>query len=243
MIINSLDNARVKLWTKLHQKKYREQYGLFIVEEKHLIEEAIQADMLDTLIVREGRDNPFDREAVVVSDGVMKKLSENVSLNECIGICKISPARELKGSSFIILEKVQNPGNVGTIIRTAYSLGYDAVLLSEGCASPYSHKTIQSSQGALFHIPLVEGNIEDLIGKVKKLGCRVYATTLDSSRFLQETVITDKYALMLGNEGQGLSDMAVSLSDENVKIEMRNFESLNVAIAMGITAYWFKQKK
>ena len=130
-----------------------------------------------------------------------------------------------------------------SFIRTAYSLGYDAVLLSEGCASPYSHKTIQSSQGALFHIPLVEGNIEDLIGKVKKLGCRVYATTLDSSRFLQETVITDKYALMLGNEGQGLSDMAVSLSDENVKIEMRNFESLNVAIAMGITAYWFKQKK
>ena len=243
MIINSLDNARVKLWTKLHQKKYRDQHGLFIVEEKHLIEEAINAGMLDTLIVRENAENPFDREAVIFSEGVMRKLSENVSLNDCIGICRINAVKEIKGSSFIILENVQDPGNVGTIIRTAYSLGYDGVLLSQGCASPYSHKTIQSSQGALFHIPVIEGYIEELVSSVKKLGCRVYATTLDSSHFLQETNKTDKYAILLGNEGQGLSDKAVGLADENIKIEMQNFESLNVAIAMGITAYWFKHDK
>ena len=106
MIINSLDNARVKLWTKLHQKKYRDQHGLFIVEEKHLIEEAINAGMLDTLIVRENAENPFDREAVIVSEGVMRKLSENVSLNDCIGICRINTVKEIKGSSFIILENV-----------------------------------------------------------------------------------------------------------------------------------------
>ena len=240
MIINSLENSRIKLYAKLKQKKYRDQYGLFIVEERHLIEEAINADQLDTLIVRENTDNPFDKEALIVSDQVMKKLSENVSLNDCIGICRINSSKAIKGSSFIILENVQDPGNVGTIIRTAYSLGYDGVLLSQGCASPYSHKTIQSSQGALFHIPVIEGKIEDLIDSVKKLDCKVYATTLDSSHFLQDTVKSDRYAILLGNEGQGLSDRAVSLADENIKIEMRNFESLNVSVAMAICAYWFK---
>lgn len=240
MIINSPENSRIKLYAKLKQKKYRDQYGLFLVEEKHLIQEAINAGMLDTLIIRENVDNPFDREALIVSEGVMKKLSENVSLNDCIGICRIPERKEITGSSFIILENVQDPGNVGTIIRTAYSLGYDGVFLSRGCASPYSHKTIQSSQGAIFHIPVIEGELEELINTVRKQGCRVYATTLDSSHFLQETVKSDKYAILLGNEGQGLSDKATGLADENIKIEMRNFESLNVAIAMGITAYWFK---
>ena len=240
MIINSLENNRIKLYNKLKQKKYRDQYGLFIVEEKHLIGEAINAGMLDTLIIRENTENPFDREALTVSDAVMKKLSENVSLSDCIGICQISERKDISGSSFIILENVQDPGNVGTIIRTAYSLGYDGVLLSKGCASPYSHKTIQSSQGAIFHVPVIEGELEELIAAVRKQGCRVYATTLDSSHFLQETVKGDKYAILLGNEGQGLSEKALKLADENIKIEMDNFESLNVAIAMGITAYWFK---
>ena len=97
-----------------------------MVEEKHLIQEAIAADMLDTLIVREGCKNPFDREAVYVSEAVMKKLSNNVSLNECIGICRIPHNSRITGASFIILEQLQDPGNVGTIIRTACSFGYDA---------------------------------------------------------------------------------------------------------------------
>ena len=240
MVINSTENSRIVKYAKLKQKKYRDLYQLFIVEEKHLIEEAEKAGLLDTLIIREGCENISDREALWVSEDVMKKLSNNVSLNECIGICRIPAEKKLEGSSFIILENVQDPGNVGTIIRTAYSLGYDGVLLSEGCASPYGPKTIQSSQGALFHIPVLSGEIGELISQVRNLGCRVYATTLDSSHPMQETLKTGKYALLLGNEGQGLTEKAVSLSDESIRIEMENFESLNVAIAMGICAYWFK---
>ena len=240
MIINSADNSRVKLWAKLKQKKYRDEYHLFVVEEKHLIQEAIAADMLDTLIVREGCKNPFDREAVYVSEAVMKKLSNNVSLNECIGICRIPHNSRITGASFIILEQLQDPGNVGTIIRTACSFGYDAVLLSNDCASPYGYKTIQASQGAIFQIPVIVGEIEKLIADVKALGCTVYATTLDTDCFLSDVEIPDKYALLFGNEGQGLSEKAVGLSDRSVKIEMARFESLNVAIAMGICAYRFK---
>ncbi len=240
MIINSTDNSRVKLWSKLKQKKYRDEYHLFVVEEKHLIEEAIAAGMLDTLIIRDGCDNPFDREAVYVSEAIMKKLSNNVSLNECIGICRIPENSAIKGTSFIILEQLQDPGNVGTIIRTACSFGYDAVLLSRDCASPYSYKTIQSSQGAVFQIPVIVDDIEKLIAEVRSLGCTVYATTLDTDCFLSDVKVPDRYALLFGNEGQGLSEKAVKLSDCSVKIEMARFESLNVAIAMGICAYRFK---
>ncbi len=239
-VINSLENNKVKLWNKLKQKKYRDQYGLFVIEEKHLINEAKDAGIIDTLIIRENCENCFDMPAVYVNDAVMKKISNNVSLNDYVAICHTLPKKEIKGSSFIILENVQDPGNVGTIIRTAYSLGYDAVLLTKDCASVYGYKTIQSTQGAMFHIPVITDSLENIIAAVKEQGCKVYATTLDSSHFLSETVKTDKYAIMMGNEGQGLSEKAVSLADENIKIEMANFESLNVAIAMGICAYYMK---
>lgn len=240
MIISSLENSRVKSWTKLKQKKYRDDTGLFVVEERHLIEEAIRSSSLETLIVREGCLNPFDREAVFVSAAVMKKLSNNVSLNDCIAICRINRASAIRGSSFIILEQVQDAGNVGTIIRTACSLGYDAVLLSKGCADPYSYKSIQASQGAFFHIPVIIADLADLIAAVRQQGCKVYATTLDSDKLLSNSPKTASHALLFGNEGQGLSREAIELSDEKIRIEMESFESLNVAIAMGICAYVFK---
>ena len=240
MVINSTDNQNVRKWEKLKMKKYRDEYGLFIVQQKHMIEEAIASGTLETLLILEGRDNPFDHEAVTVSEKVMKKLSGNVSLNDCLGICRIMEPELPEGSSYIILENVQDPGNVGTIIRTAYSLGYDAVILSPDCASLYNEKTIQSTQGALFHIPVLTRNTGETINELKKQGIRVFATTLSSAHYLRETERCERFALVFGNEGQGLSEETVSLCDENIKIEMANFESLNVAIACGICAYYFK---
>ena len=221
-------------------KKYRDEYGLFIVQQKHMIEEAIASGVLETLLVLEGSDNPFDHEAITVSEKVMKKLSGNVSLNDCLGICRIEEPELPEGNSFIILENVQDPGNVGTIIRTAYSLGYDAVILSPDCASLYNEKTIQSTQGALFHIPVITARTDDTIMELKKKGIRVFATTLSSARYLGEVEKCDRYALLFGNAGQGLTEKTIGLCDENIKIEMANFESLNVAIACGICAYYFK---
>lgn len=240
MEIRSADNQNVRKWEKLRQKKYRDEYGLFIVQERHLISEALDKGVLEHLLVREGCDNPFNKEAITVSDKVMKKLSSNVSLNDYIGICRIVDNELPEGNSFILLENVQDPGNVGTIIRTAYSFGYDAVILNEGCASLYNEKTIQSSQGALFHIPVLTMNIDEAIEKLHEMGVRIYATTLSSSHYISETVKPEKYGLLFGNEGKGLKKETVEQCDENIKIEMENFESLNVAVACGICAYYFK---
>ena len=240
MEIKSADNQNVKKWEKLRQKKYRDEYGLFIVQEKHLISEAISKGVLEHLLVREGCSNPFNKEAITVSDKVMKKLSSNVSLNDYIAICRIEKNELPQANSYILLENVQDPGNVGTIIRTAYSFGYDCVILSEECASLYNEKTIQASQGALFHIPVVTMNISEAIGKLHEMGVKIFATTLSSSHFISKTEPCEKYGLLFGNEGQGLKEETVKLCDENIKIEMANFESLNVAVACGICAYYFK---
>ncbi len=241
MVITSVNNAKVMHWSKLRKSKYRQLAGLFLVEEKHLIQEAISANRLQTLIVREGVENEFlVDEVYVVSDNVMKKLSENTSLNDYIGVCTITTDKTVSGSSFIILENVQDPGNVGTIIRTAYSFGYDGVLLTDDCASLYNGKTIQATQGALFHIPVYTMSLDEIIQEMKNNDVYVYATDLHTDTYLKEVKVVDKYALMFGNEGNGLSEKAISLADERVKIEMENFESLNVAIACGICAYQFK---
>jgi TrmH family RNA methyltransferase len=239
-IITSLENSKVKQWSKLNLKKYRDRYQLFIVQEKHLIEEAIKADCIDTLIVLEGIENIFERDCIYVCAAVMRKLSVNVSLNNYIAICRMVDHKAENLSKAIILEKVQDPGNVGTIIRTAYCFGYDAVFLTADSCDLYNEKTIQASQGAFFHLPVIRDQLENIICKVRENGCRLIATDLDNSNFLKESKKTDKLAIMLGNEGQGLSKQAIQAADERIKIEMNNFESLNVAIAAAIVMYYYK---
>ena len=119
MEINSVQNERVRQWDKLKMKKYRDETGRFVVQERHLIQEAIEAGLLETLIIRQGTVNEFPLEAVIVSDAVMKKLSANVSLNDCIAVCRKPDVRIEKKERVIVLERVQDPGNLGTIIRTA----------------------------------------------------------------------------------------------------------------------------
>ncbi len=239
-IIKSLENSKVKLWSKLKQKKYRERYNLFIVQQSHLIKEALKADCVETLIVREGVENIFDIDCVYVSETIIRKLSENVSLNDYIAVCRMLDYKVKDYQKAIILEKVQDPGNVGTIIRTAYSFGYDLVYLTNDSCDLYNEKTIQASQGAFFHIPVLRDSLINIISKVKENGCRVIAADLHNSNYLSTSEKSDKVAIMLGNEGQGLSNDAILFSDERVKIEMKNFESLNVAIAAGIVMYHYR---
>ena len=241
MRIDSADNAKVKQWEKLKMNKYRNESGLFLVEGYHMVQEAVKADCLDTLLVKDGIDNPFDQEAVIVSEKVMKKLSENTSGNDFVAVCHKKEWGEIKGTRFIVLENVQDPGNVGTIIRTACSFGYDAVFVNNGCSSIFNSKTIQASQGAIFHVPVIMQSTSESYHWLKENGVRIYATALHADSInLSEVKVSDKYALVFGNEGQGLTAESIETADEVVKIEMENFESLNVSIAAGICSYYFR---
>ena len=240
MEINSLQNNKVKEWYKLQQKKYRDEMGLFIIEEEHLIEEANKHGLIQHLLVRKDVQNIFNLEPIFVTEEIMHKLSSTSSLNKYLAICKKPQVTSNKKRCFI-LDQVQDPGNVGTIIRTAYSFGFDTVILSKNCADEYSSKVIRSSQGAIFHIAVIRDDIQKQIQELKQNGCIIYGTSLRNAKPLQEYKPHDNFAIVLGNEGKGVSNEVLDVCDHHVFIEMSQFESLNVAVAGGIVAYHFRK--
>ncbi len=239
-IITSLDNANVKKWCSLKQKKNRDKYGLFIIEEKHLIQEAAQVNLVVTLIAREGKESFIRLNPTYVSDQVMAKIQNNKSLNDYVAICRIPAVRLDYGDRFVVLENVQDPGNVGTIIRTALAFGYDGVLLTDDCADIYAEKTVQASQGAIMRMPVVRMKLEEIVEFLHEQQCKIIATLPKTDNVLSNATKYDKYALMFGNEGNGLSKQAIAHCDEAVRIEMDDFESLNVACAAAICLYNYR---
>lgn len=243
MDIVSLQNAQVKAWMKLHQAKGRKAAGLFLIEGEHLIAEALKAGRLKTLIVRQGTLSPFSFEPRYdLADPVMDKLSATVSKPDLIGICSFGEPEILRGERFLICDRIQDPGNLGTIIRTAVAFGYDAVLMSEDCVDWTNEKVIRSTQGALFHIPLITGDLLTSVRRLKSQGVKVYATGFENALDLETVEVQTPVAFILGNEGQGVSPELMAAADAIVKIEMAVFDSLNVAIAAGILAYRFRKR-
>ncbi len=242
-IIRSLDNKRIKEYAGLSSKKNRDKLQLFIIQEHHLIEEALKQNKIVTLIVLEGVESPYDCNTMYVSEAVMKKLSANTSLNKFIAVCRQFTLEPETLKRIFVLEDVQDPGNVGTIIRMAYCFGYDAVYLTEGCADVYNSKTISASQGAFFHIPVLRKPMEEIFELIDENGLTSYATSLNAAGYLSDINVEPKYAIIIGNEGAGLSQQTLNRADQRVKIEMENFDSLNVAMAASIIGYHFRYQK
>ena len=243
--ITSVNNLRVKQWVKYHEKKYRDQDGLFLVEGEHLIQEALQAGLLKTLIL--SADCPyafnFDGESFMVTEEIMKKLRSTVSINSCIGVCQMKETSISLGDKVILLDDVQDPGNAGTIIRTAYSFGFDAVVFSKHSVDIYNEKLVRSTQGALFHLSVLKGDLPDIIHELKQNGLAVYGTSLHHAKGLSAFSNGSKTALVFGNEGKGVSEEILNLCDDLIFIEMQQFESLNVAVAAGICCYKFRKQE
>ena len=243
-MIESVNNKKIKEYAKLHQKKERDKTNLFLVEGNHMVKEAFQAQALVELFILDGLECPVDFPYEYVTQPVLNKLSNQNSNSKMIGICKKVDLNPEKEESILLLDNVQDPGNVGTILRTAHSFDIDCIYVSKGCADIYNPKTIQSSQGALFYIPCKQVDLETKILDLQKQGVEVYATALHNKhKNLQDIHPSQKYAILVGNEGQGVSEKLIHISDHIVKIEMETFESLNVAIAASICMYTFKYAK
>lgn len=242
MKIDSISNQKVKQWAKLQQKKYRDSEKLFLVENEHLIQEAFKANIVTHLLLAEGTQNPFAMEAIYCSPEVMRKLSQNVSVVKMIAVCKqLSYVRE-DNHRLILLDNVQDPGNVGTIIRTAYSFGFDAVIMSNDCVDLYNDKVIRSTQGAMFYMPIIRKDLLKEIECLKQEQVTIIATALsDKTVCLSAIKPQAKLALIVGNEGQGVNASLQEAADILTKIEMNGFDSLNVAIAAGICMYNFRK--
>lgn len=245
MEINSLQNTHVKQWAKLKQKKYRDQYQLFLVEGEHLIEEAEKAGLIECIIALEEKKHMFPSyEHYIVTRAILDKLSATVSGSSIMALCHFPDRSTMKGNRFVLLDRVQDPGNIGTILRSAYAFGYENIILSPGCADIYNEKVIRSTQGALFHLKTMVCPLQEYIHELKSKNIPVYATALHKDSIpLSSLPAQEKFAIIFGNEGQGVCDEVLAESDETVFIEMEQFESLNVAVAAGICLYAMNHKR
>jgi RNA methyltransferase, TrmH family len=251
--IESESNASLKQWKKLHSKKEREKTGTFLLEGPHLIEEAISSGAkLVHVILEEGYN--IKEEWLVgkftlwtVSSKLMKQLSETEKPQGIIAVCEMlaKPEDFLKPDGrYLLIDGVQDPGNLGTIIRTADSAGLDGVVLGEGSADLYNGKTVRSTQGSLFHLPIIKENLERSVQAFKQLNIPVISTSLHEAVDMRNIPALSSFALIVGNEGQGVQQILQEESDLNVRIPIfGKAESLNVSVAAGVLLYELQRSR
>ena len=238
MLITSRDNSRVKHLRKLLDKKTSMEEGLFVIEGENLVEEAIKNNLLVELYLLDGVENRFDFEYNEVTNDVMKSMSSMSSTPRLIGVSKYINKNDL-GKRIVLLDEVQDPGNAGTIIRNCVAFGIDTVVFSKNSVNPYNEKVLRSTGGMIYNINIVIDDLESIIKKIKNNGIKVYSTSLKSSNSLENIVKSGEYAIIFGNEGNGISKNVLDLCDEAIRIDMDSkCESLNVGVSSGIVLYY-----
>ena len=244
MLITFKDNGRIKEIRQILNKKYSLEKGLFIIEGENLVEEAIKNNLLKELYVLEGYECKYDFQYDEVTHEVMKSISDLKSTPRLLGVAKIKKEEKI-GKKIIILDDIQDPGNAGTIIRNAVAFGIDTVVFSKSSVSVYNEKTLRSTGGMIFNINIIIDDLEHVISQIKDNNIKVIGTSLNTSKSLETLEKMDNFAIIFGNEGNGVSKDILSLCDEVIKINMNSkCESLNVAVSSGIVLYnlWSKNE-
>lgn len=252
-IIRSVQNDNVKYCEKLKDKAFRRKEQKFILEGKHLVEEALKTDLIEIIM---STDEEYleslgdDVETFLVTNTIIAKLSNTKNPQNVIGIARMftNDLRVIKNvvkeekSSLVMFDEINDPGNLGTLIRTSAALGYDGIILSKNSCDIYNDKTVRASQGSIFKTKIAYANLSEAIPYLKEKGYQLIGTSLKNSSKLEEVKTSDKFVLCLGNEARGISEEVLNLMDQNVKITMHNdVESLNVMVAGSIIMYELKK--
>lgn len=246
--ITSTSNETIKYFISLNDKKTRMNAKRFIVEGYHLVNEASKTNLLEAIISTDEKElkkiNNVRR--YLVNDAIINKIATTKNPQNILGIVKmldhnitnLLPIIKENKTKLIMLDDVNDPGNLGTIIRTAAGLGYDGIIMSPNTVDLYNEKVIRSTQGVMFKIPIIKANLQEVIKMLKKEKVFCIGTALTNAKDVKHITKKDKFAICLGNEAKGISKEVLDNMDENVKIAMNNdVESLNVSIAAGIIMY------
>ena len=246
--ITSTSNETIKYFISLNDKKTRMNAKRFIVEGYHLVNEASKTNLLEAIISTDEKElkkiNNVKR--YLVNDAIINKIATTKNPQNILGIVKmldhnitnLLPIIKGNKTKLIMLDDVNDPGNLGTIIRTAAGLGYDGIIMSPNTVDLYNEKVIRSTQGVMFKIPIIKANLQEIIKLLKKEKVFCIGTALTNAKDVKHITKKDKFAICLGNEAKGISKEVLDNMDENVKIAMKNdVESLNVSIAAGIIMY------
>ena len=237
MLITSINNQTIKELDKLKQKKYRDLEQKFLIEGEHLVEEAEKSGVLEKIILLENSEYHSNLEKIYVSKSVMKKLSSLDTPPNILGVCKMLSRKEL-GKKVLLLDDIQDPGNLGTIIRSSVAFNVDSIVMSLNTVDLYNPKVIRSTQGMIFKINLIKDDLGQVIKKLKSKNIPIYTTNVNGGENIKNINSTDSYGLIMGNEGNGVKDEISTLADRKIYIPMNSkVESLNVSVAASILLY------
>lgn len=237
MVFTSIENKKIKDIKKLNNKKYRDEFNSFLIEGEHLVKEAYKNNCLKELIVEENTNFSLDIETIHVTENLLKYISGLDNPPKVMGICKKIVEKEI-GNKVIILDDIQNPGNLGTIIRSAVAFNIDTIILSKNTVDLYNTKVLRATQGMIFNINIVVKDLDKFIPTLKKENYKIYGTKVTNGKNIKELEKSLKFAIIVGNEGKGVSDNILNMCDEYIYINMNDScESLNVGVAASIIMY------
>ncbi|MGI5898847.1 MAG: TrmH family RNA methyltransferase [Christensenellales bacterium] len=248
--ISSPGNEKIKLLSSLKAEKGRRELGLFLVEGKKMISEAIEAGFSPITVLAAGPESiklaeeiaDGAKEAFQVSDSVMKKVSDAVTPQGIVASFEIPAAKPLPDEPLVLLDGLQDPGNCGAIWRTCEAAGFGGIVFCEGSANPYVPKTVRASMGSVFRVPaIVVGECADFCRELKDKGYDIIVSALDGEDFYKREPLLNnqkKFALVIGSEGRGVSPQVIALATKKFRLPMAGkTESLNASVAAGIMMY------
>ncbi|WP_419955993.1 TrmH family RNA methyltransferase [Neobacillus niacini] len=246
--IESIQNPKVKQWKKLLTKKERDRSGTFLVEGFHLVEEALkQSESVIEIIVSDKTGLPprWDSGEIpvtIVTEEISNSLSETEAPQGIYAVCRQVQVDVPNGKTYLLIDAVQDPGNLGTMIRTADAAGIDAVVVGKGSVDVYNSKVLRSAQGSHFHLPIIRGDLHDWIERLHEKNISVYGTALEGASAYTDISTSESYGLLVGNEGNGVNKELLAKTTANLYIPIYGkSESLNVAVATGILLYFLKK--
>lgn len=237
MTYTSIENEHIKEIKKLNQKKYRDLNNKFIVEGEHIVNEAIKANIVEEILLLEGNEITYKGKVSFVTIKVLKYITELENPSKVIAVCK-KINNVIKGNHILALDNIQDPGNLGTIIRSAVAFNIDTIILSKNTVDLYNSKVLRSTQGMIFNINIVVSDLEKEIKELKNKNYKILTTKVDGGNLIKNIEKKEKFVIIIGNEGNGVSEQLQQLSDEYIYIKMNEkCESLNAAIATSIILY------
>lgn len=247
--IQSVNNPYIKDLAKLKEKKYRNINKKYIVEGFHLVKEAYLKNVLKEVLYVDALDikeiNNPNISFIKVNKEVINKLSDTTNPQSIMGICEIKDV-EIDYNDYdhlLILDGVNDPGNLGTLIRTALGFNIDLIVLSKDTVDLYNSKSIRATQGAMFALPIIYRDLEKELDLIKRSNIKIIGTSLNTNNKLDSLEKIDRYAIVLGNEARGAKESTLEKTDINVIIETnKKLESLNVSIAGAIMMYELNKK-
>ena len=256
-LLSSVHNPKVRDWKSLcGPAKERRRQGLFLAEGEHMAGEALGASSCRLLLVREDVTERYralirqaeeaDIPVQPVSEAVMAAVCDVRTPQGVAALCPLPALTETLNTPVVAaLEDVQDPGNVGTILRTLDAVGGGGLLITPGCADPFSPKTLRASMGAVFRVPVcLAQSLPEAVTALHASGYRSLAGALDGTPFYARPADGDRVVLLIGNEGAGLTEAVKALATERVKLPMRGgAESLNAAVACAVMLYDIERRR